>query len=331
MGSKSNEELLNEIMRPEPDYVPGYDERNKIRKKLRTCFDGNPAVVGLPVLNVPTNQTIGYKDLNQRFRDGLATLANMIIASSTSPRQVVVGKLSMEMNSTNAEVVMGTVIDEANKGKIDLTGFDSFWTYVKQQVAIALDESKRIVEFGNNNCESGPAGWSCTPCVCEYKKKVVAAKESILTGIINSGKKEANLMFKVDATKQAQELIDNVVNPWKKEVTCSTVLNKVLDQKVTGICDLSNVPMASTITCQSAFACHSRDLAYSSAIPLISISTEKLYVHEGTLIDLKAPPNAANGASGTTFGANGQNGQNGAKGTGMAINAKSFVDSLPNP
>ena len=40
----------------------------------------------------------------------------------------------MELNATNVEVIVGTIIEEANNGKIDLNGFSSFWTFIKQKV-----------------------------------------------------------------------------------------------------------------------------------------------------------------------------------------------------
>ena len=59
MGDETDEQLYSELMTDEPDYIPGYEERNKVRQKLRDCFAGI-TVHGLPILNVPAGQDISY-------------------------------------------------------------------------------------------------------------------------------------------------------------------------------------------------------------------------------------------------------------------------------
>jgi hypothetical protein len=48
-----------------------------------------------------------------------------------TPRQVTVAGKTMVLNATNAEVIIGTVIAEANNGMIDLNGFTSFWSFIQ--------------------------------------------------------------------------------------------------------------------------------------------------------------------------------------------------------
>lgn len=110
--------------------IEGYDKRNQIRKKLRKCFEGL-SVHGLPKMNrIPT-----YSNLDERFKQGLAKIVDRILNSALTPRTVSVGPMSLEMNATNAETIMYTVISQANKGKIDLTGLDSFWTLKEEEVS----------------------------------------------------------------------------------------------------------------------------------------------------------------------------------------------------
>ena len=45
-------------------------------------------------------------------------------------RSLTLGK-TMVLNATNAEVIIGTVIAEANNGMIDLNGFTSFWSFIQ--------------------------------------------------------------------------------------------------------------------------------------------------------------------------------------------------------
>ena len=135
MGDASDEELFKELMTPEPDYIDGAEERNEIRHKLLDCFDGI-SVRGLPVLNIESGQEIDYSVLDQRFKSSLAAMANTIIEKAKYPRSVSVGGVALELNSTTAEVIISTVIEEANKGEIDLTGFEAFWKYITWKAAV---------------------------------------------------------------------------------------------------------------------------------------------------------------------------------------------------
>ena len=97
---------------------------------MRKCFAGL-TVHGLPKMNsAPT-----YANLDERFKQGLSKIVDTILDSTTTPRTVSVGPMSLEMNATNAEKIMYTVIAQANKGKIDLTGLDSFWTFKQEEVS----------------------------------------------------------------------------------------------------------------------------------------------------------------------------------------------------
>jgi hypothetical protein len=53
-------------------------------------------------------------------------------------RDVTVAGRTMELNATNAEVIFGTIIDEANNGEIDLNGFRAFWNFVRQELNATL-------------------------------------------------------------------------------------------------------------------------------------------------------------------------------------------------
>ena len=77
MGDDSDEQLQAELMDPEPEYTEDAKRRNEIRHKLETCFDG-VTVHGLPYLDIPPDTPIDYPILDNRFRDGLAKIANII-------------------------------------------------------------------------------------------------------------------------------------------------------------------------------------------------------------------------------------------------------------
>ena len=44
---------------------------------MKSYFDGI-TVLGLPDLVIPEGESLGYQHLNQRFKDGIATLADQV-------------------------------------------------------------------------------------------------------------------------------------------------------------------------------------------------------------------------------------------------------------
>ncbi len=85
---------------------------------------------------------------------------------------------SFVLNSTNAEVIIGTIIKEANLGEIDLNGFTSFWTLKTEQIRAKLRLFETEMTASESACttvndtQSGEEVWKCTKCVCEYRNKV---------------------------------------------------------------------------------------------------------------------------------------------------------------
>ncbi len=70
------------------DYNQESEERNQIRAKMTQCFEGI-SVVGLPLLtDIPSGKGVDYPYLNQRFKEGLATITEIILAKLPVPRQV---------------------------------------------------------------------------------------------------------------------------------------------------------------------------------------------------------------------------------------------------
>jgi len=324
MGSKTDEQLYLEIMTEEPDYIPGYEKRNEIRHKLRQCFV-DLTVHGFPVLSVPSGKVITYLDLNERFRDSLAKVASTMLDATLVPRTISVGSISLVMNSTNAERIIATVIDEANKGKLDLTGFDAFWTSISTQVSIQLDKVRQDLSESSKNCEKG--GKVCSPCVCAFRNNAVQTNLNSVNQIIANGKTQAIAQFKIDASKDAQKLIANVLDPWKNDLTCTTESKVKFLPQTTGICDSSIVNFAPTINCKSTYICKSRDIAHTASI---TINTNSIYLHDGATLNLLAPPKAANGRNGVLPGESGTNGAAGIKGTSLKINAQHLLQYSSN-
>ena len=218
---------------------------------------------------------------------------------------------------------MATVIEEANKGKLDLSGFDSFWTYITEQVNIELDKTRNSLETSKANCVNGTQGLECSPCVCAFRNKAVQTTEANANRIIKSAEEEASLVFQIDATKNANELIENVLNPWKASLTCQADSHTVFNQSATGICDFQTIDTsASTFNCQSTFFCKSIDIPHSY---LVVINAGDIYIHDSSSINLVPPPKSPNGSNGATYGDSGTDGYDGATGTHFTINAQRFI------
>merc|ERR1712142_247295 len=321
MGSKTDDQLTLELMTEEPDYIPGYQQRNAIRHKLTQCFE-DIRVYGLPVLSIPPNKELTYNVLTSRFRDGLAKVASMILDSTPTPRTISIGSLSLVMNSTNAERIIATVIDEANKGKIDLTGFDAMWTSIAAQVSITLGKVRQDLVVSSNNCEK--EGKTCSPCVCAYRNKVIKETLNSVNKIIENGKIQAKSQFKIDATPNAKKLVDNIVSPWEQDLACTSESKHQFDPLQTGICDTSIVSFTSGMKCGLAYICQVRDVPYSA--PSITLNTDGIYLHDGAAFNLLLPPKAGLGKNGALPGENGSNGAVGIKGTSLTINANHLLE-----
>merc|ERR1712142_888982 len=321
MGAKTDQQLYQELMTVEPDYIPGYDKRNAVRQKLKQCF-AQLTVHGLPLLYTPN---VNYDALNDRFRDGLAKISDSVIDASLSPRTITVGSVSLIMNSTNAERIMATVIDEANKGKMDLTGFDAFWTSISFQVSIQLQKVKDALTDSSKNCETG--GKVCSPCVCAYRNKVVEMAFGSVNEVMEIGVRQATTMFKVNASKNAQQLFESDVNPWKLELTCTSNSKFPFDHTKTGVCDSSIVNFTPITSCNVAYICNSKDISYS---PSITLNGNGIYFHDGASLNLLPPAKAANGANGASPGTSGTNGAGGIKGANLNINVKRLLEYSSN-
>ena len=193
MGDASDEQLYMELMTPEPDYISGSQERNDIRTKLLQCFDGL-SVHGLPVLTVEPGQEIDYPILTERFKASLAAMANTILEKSPTPRNVSVGGVELELNSTTAEVIISTVIEEANEGKIDLTGFQSFWKIITWRVDDEMSQSQKSLDISAPMCDQSE-GFVCSRCVCAFRNQVVEFTRSKIDQIFSMAAQEALDLF----------------------------------------------------------------------------------------------------------------------------------------
>ena len=105
-GDDSDEELLARLF-----YWGSSDDEDVIREEMTMKFK-DIAFIGLPSVDNCYNCPVTDPSLEDypRFKEGLMKLANRILNESETPLEVTVGDRHFEMNSTNAETLLGILI-----------------------------------------------------------------------------------------------------------------------------------------------------------------------------------------------------------------------------
>ena len=324
MGDDSDEQLQAELMDPEPEYTEDAKRRNEIRRKLETCFDG-VSVHGLPYLDIPPDTPIDYPILDNHFRDGLSKIASSIVERLPKPRIVTVAGEGRELNATNAESIISTVITEANSGKIDLGGFDTFWELTKNDLEIFLRGKSDDLAPISSNCNQLPedAGYECTECVCSYRNSFVQAALAQVDGSLDMAKIQAMSMFGVDLDSYIPEFLQDVVNPWNIKNSCSGVSSTVPGSPTT--CDFSLLSLgeALTIECSLAFICKQNTISTND----VTITTDQIWIELGASITNPDLSPGGNGADGTTDGQSGSAGEVGKNAPNLSITANRLMET----
>ena len=334
MGTATDQQLQTELMAPEPDYIDGALERNKIRQQLLECFDG-VSVHGLPTLtNIPPGESIDYPYLDGRFKDGLGHIANSVLERVGTPRTVTVTGVSRELNASNAEVIIATVIEEANKGQIDLTGFESFWTYTKQDIIVKLGRAAQGFDKVSDNCEqqSPELGYTCSPCVCSYRKSSVEATLVTIDSQLDLAKTQAETLFGINIDQQIGEFYDDTILPWEAEQTCS---NSVRRQRKTAetTCDISEMESSMIqpgqeveVACELLFICGSIVMDAKQ----VHLTATSIFVSSDATIKTSDLPKASDGQNGAVAGADGGDGGDGAAAGSIIITANEKLAGSAN-
>ena len=325
MGTSTDEQLEKELLQDEPDYIEGALERNKIRQQLRECFDG-VSVHGLPTItNIPPGESIDYPYLDERFKNGLSLIANSVLERTGTPRIVTVAGASRELNASNAEAIIATVIEEANKGQIDLTGFESFWTYTKEDIIVRLGRAAQDFDKVSENCEqlSPELGFSCSPCVCSYRNSSIEETLVSIDSQLDFAKSQAESLFGINIDRQIGEFYDETILPWEAEQTCSNPSRRQEETRKTN-CDISE--MASSlfqpglevqVDCGSLFLCGS--IVFDAKA--VHLKTNSIFVSADATVKTSDIPKASNGENGASPGAAGEDGADGVAAGNMTITA----------
>ena len=255
-------------------------------------------------------------------------MANTIIEKSLVPRIVTVGGLALELNSTTAEVIIETVIEEANEGKIDLTGFQSFWNIITFQVDNEMAKSQKSLDVSLPLCSGSKSnGFSCSSCACSFRNDVIQETLDKIDAIFSMAAQQAQDLFGEDVSNMINNIYDTEINPWISENSCSTK-EKISPLKSNEHCDFSDMMDSFidpsndiSISCTYAFVCNS--LAFDS--PNITVIADNIYIAESTKMDILPPAKAANGADGKDLGSSGGDGMAGSKGRSLYITTKTLL------
>ena len=141
----------------------------------------------------------------------------------------VAGK-SMVLNSTNVEFVIATIIEEANKGEIDLNGFSSFWTFTKQQIYSSLRSIKTELEPSELNCEFVEGeNYKCSACVCQYRNFIIEETVDQVVEILEYTKSQCMNLYDIDLTPYINDFVKDELIPWSEKNSCaSTSVSRVI-------------------------------------------------------------------------------------------------------
>ena len=298
---------------------------------MTQCFEGIN-VHGLPMLSIPDGESVDYPYLSGRFKDGLTAISNTIVQRLNTPRKVTVAGNSMILNATNAEVIIGTVIAEANNGVIDLNGVNAFWSFVQQKVNSTLGATEAELKPVAPACggqKKNPNGLTCSNCVCEYRNNVINDAITQVEALLENAKNEAMNLYNTDLTPYIEKFMERSVNVWKESQSC--VNARQLRRKLRTeeqVCDLSDLNMrtpgqAINLNCNLLFTCGSVMVDTSD----LKIVTNSIYVGGSTTIKNVVPPKAAKGADGAVNGESGKDGSDGLSAFSMSMAANKLLKS----
>ena len=286
--------------------------------------------VGLPLVHMEQGEEFGYNVIKRypRFVNGIQSLANKLIKESETAKNVRVGEVTYEMNSTNAETIIGLLIDGANQGSIDLTDpCNVIYSLYKEQVIQAIEIlNSELKEATLGRCDSVTT--SCSPCVCEYRNNAVTFVTEKLSSIISAGVMEAETLCsdKEDVKEDIAALLDEKIFPWHDENICSQSSEEFHSDT---ICDISeiqtklgiNIGLELSVSCEVLHMCGETNMPNSQ----LTITTNKMFISNGYHINQEAPPRSANGADSLEESGDGEDGEPGLAGQDISL---TFVDLL---
>ena len=238
----------------------------------------------------------------------------------------------MELNATNVEVIIGTVIEEANNGKIDLNGFSSFWTFIKQEINATLGAIENELKPVAQACTKNGKGLTCSKCVCEYRNNIIDKVIVQVEDKLEMAKTEAMNLYQTDLAPFIADFLHKVVMPWQETFSCVGQQEKVgqilfnfksLEEEV---CDLSAMNLENpgqpiSLTCDILFMCDTMVVDSTD----FKIASDKVYIGETATVQNVPPLKGKNGNNGVNPGDYGSNGDHGTPGFSMTLTVNQML------
>jgi len=312
----TNEELCDTLLEwgrsPEDDETI---EDLNTRFKSITC-------IGIPMVQVGEGEEFGYSAIQRypRFVQGLTTLGNQILSESDTPKNVKVGNELYQMNSTNAETIIGLLIDGANQGNIDLTDpCNVLYSLNKEKIVQGL--SRMDAEFEQSTADKCDMTMFCSPCVCEYRNSVAAFTKAKLSESVINGVAEAEILCNnIEVRDSIQELIEKFIEPWYISNLC---IGDIETSESDDVCDISELQkkfdqgLADDIVveCNTLHLCGTAVLHNSK----LSLITKQIFISPGFQFEQEGPPKSPDGMDATTESGDGEDGSVGEEGKGITI------------
>ena len=317
--SLTDSQLYYQLM--EQDTEIWSEENNKTRNKMLSCFK-DVSVIGLPNMG---DTELDYENLSDRFKGGLEDIANIILGESPFPKTFSFGEDDqIEFNSTTSVSILSHLIEEANKGEIDLTGFRTFWAVVCGTIERIMNDAQEDLDLTRDLCQVE----SCPQCVCSFRQDTIGSAKATIDHHIQLAIEEAFEIYNVDITRLVEDLYEEKISPWIESNSCPEERIKMVPEKQE-LCDFSLMsedflrPEEDIeVICDYAFVCGIIIFDASR----VHVITEHIYFAPQTIIDVLAPPKASIGKDGLEPGEDGGNGTDGTQGADVYFIAK---DKLP--
>ena len=313
----TDEELCASLMAwgssPEDDAV-----RGKLLKRFKEI-----ACIGLPLVHLEEGEDFGYSVIQRypRFIQGLYKLGNRLLQATEERREVRVGTEQYVMNSTQAETIIGMLIDGANMGNIDLSDpCNVLYSLNKERIIQHLARTDdEILEASNGKCSTDRI---CSKCVCEYMNSAVEYTENILKQSVINSVIEADILCPDDQAvgRSIESLVMEYIEPWTQTNVCSGVAETTNPD--CDICDISDIDFE-----KDSLQCSTLHICGKIVIPnkALTIVAHNMFIGLGSDIEQEAPVKAASGEDATAESEFGLDGEPGEIGRDVSISASGIL------
>ena len=279
-------------------------------------------------MHLEDGEDFGYPvlQLYPRFLQGLHKLGNKLLQATEERREVKVGTDKYVMNSTQAETIIGMLIDGANKGNIDLSDpCNVLYSLNKEKVIQTLAKTDtEMVKSTRGKCS---ADGMCSKCVCEFINAAVSYTQEMLVQSVMGSASQADVLCPDDLSvgMSIESLVEEYIDPWIQNTGCQGISEDINQNE--DICDVADLDFGpesnyenNTVLCTTIHVCGKTTIANKD----LKIVTENIFIGLGSEIEQEAPLKAANGNDSTTESESGTDGAPGAVGKTLQFQQRVF-------